>query len=75
MSDDNNDLLAKLLPFIGFGVFIVLAVYAFVILSQALMYGAILGLIIFVIAFIKSKLFPAKKNNTPTTGQTYEHED
>lgn len=51
----------RLVPFIFLGIFIVLIVVGFVILSYLLIFGALVGLALFTMAWIKNKFFPSKQ--------------
>lgn len=54
----------RMVPFIFLGIFIVLIVVGFVILSYLLIFGALVGMALFTIAWIKNALFPTKKMAT-----------
>lgn len=68
----------RLMPFIFIGIMLVLFVVGLVIISYLLIFGAIVGLCLFVIAWIREKLI--KKNHYPTkvkkdsSGRTIDHE-
>lgn len=67
----------RLIPFIFVGIMIVLFAVGIIILSYLLMLGAIIGLVLFAIAWIKEKL--TRKNNYPEikknrTGRTIDHD-
>ncbi len=68
--------LARLLPFFGMGVLVVIAIVAFIFFSYLIVLGCIIGLILFAVAYIKSKFFPSKKITVyreSNTGTTYDH--
>lgn len=68
--------LAKLLPFFGAGVLIVLAILSFVLVSYVLFLGCVIGAILFIIAWVKNQFFPKKYVNNPIQqGRIYEHDD
>jgi hypothetical protein len=69
-------LLMRIAPYIGIGVFLVVCVLALLIFSYILLIGGIIGLILFLIAYIKTRFFPGKKVDVfkpDKTGKTYEH--
>jgi len=75
-----NKLMSKVLPFFFVGILLVLLVVGFVLLSYLLIAGAVVGLVLFLIAWIKDKLSPAQRHLTKTdtskkTGRTIEHDD
>lgn len=53
-------LLMKIMPFIGIGIFLVVLIVAFVLLSYVLLIGAVVGLVLFVVAYIKQTFFSGK---------------
>lgn len=55
-----KNLLAKLIPFIFLGMMLVILIVGFVLLSYLLIFGAMIGLVLFIIAWIREKLFPSK---------------
>ncbi len=55
-----NKITAKLMPFIGMCIFIVLLIASIVFFSYIFIIGAIIGLILLVIGYIRSKLLHAK---------------
>lgn len=67
---------ARLLPFLFLGILIVIFAVGLIIFSYLLIFGALVGLVLFIVMSIKEWLF-RKKNNypTPTTkkGRTYDH--
>ena len=69
--------LARLIPFIFLGIMIVFLVIGLLILSQLLIYGAIIGCVLFFFAWLRELLF-AKKTRLPiekksTQGRTIDH--
>ncbi len=73
-----RNLLAKIIPFLFLGMMLVILVVGFVLLSYLLIFGAIVGLILFVIAWVRDKLFPSKhltKTNQPKSGRIIDHDD
>lgn len=74
-----NSIISRIVPFIFLGVMIVLFVAGLVLLSYLLIFGAIVGLILFTIAWLKDKLSNNKKPQPPVTtrrtGRTIDHDD
>lgn len=71
--------LSRIVPFIFLGIMIVLLVAGIIVLSYLLIFGALVGLILFTFAWIKDRFFN-KKSNLPTTskprrGRTIDHRD
>jgi hypothetical protein len=71
-------LLAKVWPFIALGITIVIFVAGIVILSYVLIFGALIGLILFAIQWLRNSLF-AKKTPPPEKvehkGRIIDHDD
>lgn len=67
----------RLIPFIFLGVMMVLLVVGIIALSYLLMVGAIVGLILFAIAWLKETFFksPPPKNLKHKSGRTIDHHD
>lgn len=74
-----NNLFARVLPFIFFGVMLVLLVIGIVLFSYILILGAIVGSVLFLIAFIRDKLFLSrhvtKTQPQEKAGRIIEHDD
>lgn len=71
-------LFARIMPFIFLGIMIVVFVAGLVIVSYLLIFGAIVGLFLFCIAWIKD-LISKRKNSypevkKPRSGKTIDHE-
>jgi len=68
----------SLIPFLFFGILVVILAAGLIIVSYLLIWGAIVGLILFLIAWIKEKLFPSKHltrtNPSKSSGRTIDHE-
>ncbi len=73
-NQQSSPLLAKLLPFLGMGIFFVVIIIALIFFSYILLLGGLIGLVLFVVAFIKEKFFPTKKNVPARQGKTYDHD-
>lgn len=75
-------ILARIMPLIVLGIIFVLFVVGLVLLSYLFIIGALIGLVFFVIAWVKEKFFPSKQvvlhrqNNTHAEhqGRTIDHE-
>ncbi len=57
MRQPNPNLSNRIMSFIGLGIFIVLFICAFVFLSYLLIIGAAIGLILFLIAYVRKRFF------------------
>lgn len=70
--------LDSLLAFLFLGMGIVALIAGIILFSYLLLYGAIVGVILFIILWFKEKFFPAKKirSTKPTKqGRIIEHDD
>lgn len=70
-----NHFLSRLLPFLGIGIFLVVIIIALIFLSSLFLLGAIIGLILFIIAYVKKRFFSAKKSEIVPKSKTYDHQD
>ncbi len=61
--------LKQLLPYISLGIFIVLVIIGILFLSYILIIGAIIGLALFIIGYLKAKFFPTKFPQRPQQSQ------
>ena len=77
MNHQHSKPINKLGSYIGMGIMIVLFIVGLIIFSYILIWGAIIGLVWFIIAKIKSTFFPSKsrKIKIEHKGRTFEHED
>lgn len=57
------------MPFIGLGLFIVLLVFGIVFISYVLFFGAIVGLVLFAIAWVRTKFAKRNAVNISPQGQ------
>lgn len=73
-----QSLLARLIPFVFLGVMIVLFVVGIILFSYLLIVGAIVGMILFFINWVKEKLFSSKNiqcdQKSEKNGRTFEHD-
>lgn len=67
-------MLARIMPFIGLGLFIVLLVFGIVFISYVLFFGAIVGLVLFAIAWVRTKLAERNAVNISPQGQQQQHQ-
>lgn len=76
MSQNKSPFMAKIMPFLALGVFVVLCVIAVIISFYVLLWGAIIGAVVFVVAWLKSKFCPAKKQpkDGEHQGRTIDHD-
>ena len=66
----------RIIPFIFLGIMIVLLVAGIVILSYLLIAGAVVGLILFGVTWVKERFFGGKtKNSLTKRGRTIDHRD
>ncbi len=68
----------RIIPFIFLGIFIVLLVVGFIIFSYLLIFGALVGLVLFVLNWLREKLFPQKELKLPEKkrkGRTIDHDE
>ena len=73
-----NNLTSKIVSFLFLGMMLVILVAGFVLLSYLLIWGAIVGLVLFVIAWLREKLFPSRQMtqvDKPESGRIIEHDD
>lgn len=83
MSYTVNRFNSKLSSFIGMGIFLVLLVIGIIFFSYLLLVGAIIGLVLFAIAYIRAKFFLRKANfqtkhakkNQQASGRVIEHDE
>jgi len=66
-----QSLFARIIPFIFLGIMIVLLVAGVIILSYLLIAGAIIGLILFIIAWVRDRFF--KHTSKSKHGRTLDH--
>ncbi len=73
-----KNFLGKLIPFIFLGMMLVIFVVGLILLSYLLIWGAIVGLVLFLIAWVREKLFPRKQltqSKKPPSGRIIDHDD
>ncbi len=67
--------LARLIPFVLLGVAIVAFVLGMIVMAYIFVFGALLGLAIFAITWVRAKFFPNKNLGIVKRGRTYDHND
>lgn len=75
-----NRLLQQLLPFLFLGMIIVMLIAGIVLLSYLLIFGALVGVVLYVVALIRDKFFSSKdltvrSKRQNKTGRTIDHDD
>ena len=58
-------ILNRLIPFVLFGIALVAFSFGIILLAYLFLFGALIGLILFMTAWIRSKLFPSKTVTNP----------
>jgi hypothetical protein len=66
---------ARLIPFILLGVAIVAFVLGMIVMAYVFVFGALLGMAIFAIAWVRTKFFPNNTKGVVKRGRTYDHND
>jgi len=62
----------RLIPFIVLGIILVIFIAGLILLSQLLILGAIVGLVLFILGWIKQTLFGKKQHKK---GRVIDHDD
>lgn len=71
-------LFSRIIPFIICGIIIVALIAGLVLLSYLLVLGAFVGLILFMLAWFKNKIFPPTTivvTKPPKDGKTFDHNE
>jgi hypothetical protein len=68
-----QSIIARLTPFILLGVALVAFIFGMILMAYLFVFGALVGLSIFAIAWVRAKLFPTK--TIVKSGRTYDHHD
>ncbi len=66
---------SKIMPFIITGVLLIAALAAFILFSYLLFFGFLIGLVLYVFAWIRQTISKKSGTQKSTTGQIYEHDD
>lgn len=70
------NLFSRALPFLALGIMLVLLFAGLVLLSYLLVFGALVGIALFVMAWLKEKIFPpTQKPEQLKQGRIIEHDD
>lgn len=64
-------LLMRFVPFLVFGIIIVLFFISLVLLSYLLLFGAVIGVVMFIVASIREKFFRNRCIKESPTGRTF----
>lgn len=72
MNNESKKLLDYVLPFIGLGILVVLLIVGIVLAFHLIIWGTLVGLILFGIAYIRAKFFRKKGQ---MTANIYEHKE
>lgn len=68
--------LQQLVPFLILGIIIVVLIAGVMLFSYLLIFGSLVGLVLFGINWFKEKLFPSKNlTRTKQTGRTFDNEE
>ena len=72
-----HNLFPKIIPFLLIGIAIVAFSFGIVLLAYLLFLGAIVGMVLFIISFIRDKFFPKKPKPSVTkkSGHTIDSDD
>ena len=69
-----GNLLNRLIPFIFLGIMLVLLVAGIILFSYLLIFGALVGVVLFIVAWLKQAFFPSKQiTKTKKTPRTFDH--
>ena len=74
MNDKLRGLFESLIPFMVFGIAVSLVIGLFIMFSYVLVWGIIIGGLLWMVFLVKNFLFPARKL-TKTEGRIIEHEN
>ncbi len=75
MKNSFSAILDRFIPYLIMGVAIALAFAILIMLFHVIIWGALIGIVIFVIMFIKQKFFPSKPSKDAKSGRIIEHDD
>jgi hypothetical protein len=71
-----KNIYAKIMPFFMLGIALVLIFYGLILLAYLFVFGAIVGMVLFGIAWIKAKFFASSNFSVPKRrGHTIEHDE
>ncbi len=76
MQQQRAPLYARIVPFIGIGIALVVMFFALIIGIYLLVFGSLVGVVLFVIVYLKRKFFTSKTHYpTKRQGKIYDHRD
>jgi hypothetical protein len=67
------NILTRLVPYIFLGIILVVFVLGIILFSYLLILGGVVGLILFVIQWVRERLFKSKQLIKPRGGRTFDH--
>lgn len=72
-----KSILPRIVPFIMLGIAIVAFVFGLILFSYLLIFGALVGLVLFAFTWIKEKFFPSKSISIqrPKSNRTFDHDE
>jgi hypothetical protein len=71
-----QNIYARLLPFIFIGIAIVALIFGLILLAYLFIFGALVGLTLFAVAYIKQRFFASKQIIIPKKqGRTIDHDE
>jgi len=79
MNNRPNPILVKIMPYVAMAIFLIIIVVGFVLLSYILLIGAIIGLVLFAIGYIRTRFFnknrtrPVSHQKDEKQGRVFEH--
>lgn len=66
----------RLLPFIFLGIALVAFIFSLMLMAYLFIFGAVVGLVLFSIAYIKQRFFASREISIPKKqGQTIDHDE
>ncbi|HHF7344320.1 hypothetical protein [Legionella feeleii] len=75
MNEKLQRLLENIVPFLMLGIAIALVIGLFIMFSYVLIWGLLIGGILWAISFVKSYFFPSSNTPAKTEGRVIEHND
>jgi hypothetical protein len=71
-----KNIYAKIMPFFMLGIALVLIFYGLILLAYLFVFGALVGMVLFSMAWIKAKFFASRSISVPKRrGHTIEHDE
>lgn len=75
MNQKLERLFQQLIPFLMAGIAIALLIGLFILFSYVLVWGLIIGAVLWLVAFVKSYFFSSSKKEISTKGRIIDHRD